>query len=173
MRKTAPLIIFTISLFFITPACEKDDICPSETNATPLLVITFYDIDDIDNDTKKKVRSLRVVGADNDSVLTTIADQTNLDSIGIPLKIFSESTSFVFINNSTQDDTTEETGNRDTLTFNYQNKEVFISRACGYANKYENLNYQHTDDDDEWIKIIQVANENIENQNASHVKIYH
>lgn len=150
-------------------ACEKDDICVD--GDTPLLVVGFYDIND--TATAKKVTKLRVAGMDQEFTVNTVADRTDLDQIEIPLRINSQSTSFVLISNSASNSSNEETGNADVVTFNYETKEVFVSRACGFIANYDSLNGTLTTDTDNWIKGIEIVQTTINDQATAHVKIFH
>ncbi len=150
-------------------ACEKDDICVD--GDTPLLVVGFYDIND--TATAKKVTKLRVAGIDQEFTVNTVADRTDLDQIEIPLRINNQSTSFVLISNSASNSSNEETGNADVVTFNYETKEVFVSRACGFIANYDSLNGTITTDTDNWIKGIEIAQTTINDQATAHVKIFH
>lgn len=164
------LAIGAILLIIISfSACEKDDICVD--GDTPLLVIGFYDINDIT--TVKKVTKLRVAGMNQEFTVNTVTDRTDLDSIGVPLRINNPTTSFVLISNSASNSSNEETGNADVVTFNYETKEVFVSRACGFIANYDNLNGTLTTDSDNWIKGIEIVQSTINDQATAHVKIFH
>src|SRR5690606_12028242 len=171
------LISALLILFITMLSCEKDDICPPEVLTTPHLIITFHDI--ISREERKAVPSLRVVGEDNNTIVNTFDDRVSagLDSIALPLKVYSPSSSFIFISNSAseEDNPDTEMGNADIVTFNYDNTEVFISRGCGYANNYENLvgTFEEGSDGDRWIISLEIVDNTVDNQNAAHVKIYH
>lgn len=173
------LIIFSIILaVFITMlSCEKDDICPPEVLTTSHLIITFHD--NADRDERKAVPSLRILGEEDNNRVNTVNDRVSagLDSIALPLKVYSPSTSFIFISNSASEEGNPdtETGNADIVTFNYDNTEVFISRGCGYGNNNENLigTFEEGSDGERWIISLEVVNTTVDNQNAAHVKIYH
>ena len=139
--------IFFVIAFFSLGACEKDDICVDGN--TPLLVISFYDVD---NPTElKEVTSFRIVGVGQNTTVTSVSDRTDSDSIAIPLKVTENTTGFYFINNSSDVETTDsndetitiEGGDLDTLYFNYDRKDKFVSRACGLIANYENLNRKY------------------------------
>ncbi|MET7030111.1 DUF6452 family protein [Sediminicola luteus] len=164
------LAIGAILLIIISfSACEKDDICVD--GDTPLLVIGFYDVND--TTTAKKVSKLRVAGMDQEFTVNTVADRTDQDLIEIPLRINSPTTSFVLISNSATNSSNEETGNADVVTFNYETKEVFVSRACGFIANYDSLNGALTTDTDNWIKGIEIVQTTINDQATAHVKIFH
>jgi hypothetical protein len=172
MRKIILIIIVGIFLITTIPSCEKDDICPADTPTTPLLLITFYD--DLNRTELKQVTTLRVVTGDNDDQVNTIEDSTNTDSIALPLKVFDTATAFKLIADSQNDSTDIEIGNADIVTFSYDNKEVFISRGCGFANNYENLTETlNNGGDAPWILGIEIQNTTVENQTTAHVKIFH
>lgn len=170
MKKISIVLFIVLTIIFIG-SCEKDDICINAN--TPLLVITFYDI----NDTTiiKAVPSLRVGGIGQEFTVNTIADRTDLDSIGLPLKTNDVTTSFVFIKDSgnSEDDEELEIGNADVITFNYEVIEDFESRACGFIANYGNLTATLTSDTDQWIQDIIITDTLVKNQVAPHVKIYH
>lgn len=149
-------------------ACEKDDICVD--GDTPLLVIRFYDITDTTE--LKPAAGLRVIGLGQNTVVNTFNDRSSRDSIGIPLKISDSVTDFIFILNSADEDG-QETGNADTLRFNYETREVFISRACGFVMNFENLTGELPSDSSPWVQNLSVENPNVQNQSSAHVKIFH
>lgn len=169
MGKASVLLLVLLTIISFA-ACEKDDICVE--GDTPLLVILFFDVD---NPTvEKPVPNLRIIGLEKDSVVNTIVDRSSsLDSIGIPLRIDQNNTGFSFITGSADDENDMETGNIDTLTFNYETKEVFISRACGFVANYEGLTDDLSADTDNWIESIEIVTSSIENSATAHVKIFH
>ncbi|MBT8237050.1 MAG: hypothetical protein HKP38_02180 [Croceitalea sp.] len=170
MKRLLPFLLVIVAFIWFS-SCEKDDICVE--GDTPLLVLGFYDI----NDTlvEKVVPSLRIKEVQQDTILNTFTDRSSaLDSIGMPLRLTVESTSFAFINNSATDsDTQLETGNIDTLTFNYTVNEKYISRACGYVANFNELDTVRQVFTSDWIKRITILKSDIENSNAIHVKIFH
>jgi len=163
--KIALIIVLGIISF---SACEKDDICVDGN--TPLLVIRFYN--EADSANTKNVTTLRVIGLGQTSTVNTYADRSTADSLAIPLNPVSSNTTYLLIANSADEDEVE-IGNTDTLTINYESKEVFISRACGFIANYENLIPSLSTDDDNWIRNIEVISSTVENSETAHVKIYH
>lgn len=162
-------IKYVIVLFLIVFAfnsCEKDDICVDGN--TPLLIISFYDIDD--TETLKAPSNLVVTGQLYDNTFGATIPNSSTDSIQIPLRLEELSTVFSLATNETTDAAND---NEDFITFSYTIKEVFVSRACGYIANYENLTVGLTTDTDNWIKNIEVVNSTVDNENAAHVKIYH
>jgi hypothetical protein len=149
-------------------SCEKDDICVE--GDTPLLILRFYNI--ADTSAVKAVASLRIVGIGNGEPVNTFSDRTSRDSVAIPLRINEDNTQFLLINNSASVEGVE-SGNIDTLRFNYDTGEVFISRACGFVANFTELSDSLVADSDNWIQDIQVALPTIDSQLQAHVKIYH
>ena len=170
MKKLIPILLLTFLIGYFA-SCEKDDICVD--GDTPLLVIGFFDA--IDTTLSKDVPALRIKEIILDSIVNTITDRSSsLDSIGIPLRIAATSTSFAFITNSADDAETEaETGDIDTLTINYESREAFVSKACGFVGNYDNLSITLPESDDNWIQDITIVQQTIENSTNIHVKIFH
>lgn len=148
--------------------CEKDDICVD--GDTPLLIIKFYDDENPDN--SKNVNQLRVLGLGRDDAVDTFADRTTLDSIAIPLRPGETQTTFIFILDSADEEELE-IGNRDTIRFDYNTREVFISRACGFVAQYEDLESELQEGSDNWIRNIEVENAFVQNLDTTHVSIFH
>ncbi|UGU14497.1 DUF6452 family protein [Sinomicrobium kalidii] len=174
--KRLALAFFLIALVAVSfLGCEKDDICPEDSVTTPLLIITFNDNNDPES--LEDVPSLRVIGKDKDEPVTTFADSTDIDSIGIPLKVFANESVFAFIRHTeeiTDAGDTLTVINADTLTFSYRTEQEFISRACGFITNYAELTVtRDQEDEDNWISSLEVVNPTVENQNTTHVKIYH
>lgn len=157
-----------LGLLLMLTACEKDDICVD--GDTPLLVIRFYDAEAPLE--FKQVPSLRVVGLGQNTTVNTIPDRTATDSIAIPLRISEGQTTYLLIRDSADEDDAE-AGNIDTLTFNYDTQEVFISRACGFVANYDGLTDELVKDTDNWIQTIEIVSPLVENQNSTHVQIFH
>ena len=101
-------------------ACEPDDICLEGTPGTPQLIVVFYDKNQPES--KKSVSNLQVKGTD----METLLYDATLDSIAFPLKTLTNSTSFSL--KATQNGIDAE----DMIAFNYNPKDEFIRRACGY-----------------------------------------
>jgi hypothetical protein len=167
----------TIFLFLLLiTSCEKDDICTSTDAKTSYLKIKFYN--NLDRDVLKTVNNLLIVGVNNP---ISYGIESSRDSILIPLRILENNTSYKLIkdytidDNQTPDDLTDDfaTGNEDEIIINYENEEVFISKACGFKNIFNNVNFGFTDDDDNWILNTSVINNIIENEIDAHIYIFH
>ena len=103
MKKLIPVLLLSILLVYFS-SCEKDDICVD--GDTPNLVIGFFD--SADTTLAKVVPSLRIKEIQLDTVINTITDRSsNLDSIGVPLRTNTASTSFAFIIDSADDADTD------------------------------------------------------------------
>ena len=111
-------------LLLLSWGCEKDDICVD--GDTPLLIIRFFDSENPEN--PKSVNRLRVAGLGREQAVGTFSDRATLDSIAIPLRPGETQTTFIMILDSADEEELE-TGNRDTVRFDYETREVFISRA--------------------------------------------
>lgn len=155
-------------LLFPFLSCEKDDICIE--GDTPLLIVRFYDA--LDPESLKPVAGLRVTGIGNGNPVDTFADRSTTDSIGLPLRLDSGATSFAFILNSA-DDNGMESGNPDTLAFQYEVGSRFVSRACGFVGTYDNLQHTTAADADTWISNVEINRALVQFSDSVHVKIFH
>ena len=162
--------IFIVFLLVVL-SCEKDDICPADTPTTPLLILTFADINDPDS--PKAVDNFIAYGLDDTNTVvffnSSIAAST--DSIAVPLRDDSDLTRIVLQRDVLDGDLN--TGNPDIISSNYERQSVFVSRACGFKNTYLNLNTTLENDADLWIQQLQILNSNVEDQISAHVKILH
>ena len=157
-------------------SCEKDDICTTPNADTAHLKIKFYD--QLDQETLKPVTNLLVVGIDN---AFSYGIESTRDSIAIPLRILENNTSYKLIkdytidDNGTPNDTSDDfaTGNEDVIILNYENEELFISKACGFKNIFNEVNFGFTPDTDNWILSSTVITNKIETEDNAHVHIFH
>ncbi|WP_339706376.1 DUF6452 family protein [uncultured Kriegella sp.] len=166
MKKVNIVLSILLGIIFIS-SCEKDDICVD--GATPLLSIEFYDVTDTTE--LKDVTTLVVQGILEDSVYPIITN-VSLSAIELPLRVDATSTTFIISENLTPTDST--TVNKDTITFNYETKELFVSRACGFTANYDNLQGSINDTDaDQWMEEIKIMTTLVENDTLVNVKILH
>lgn len=164
MKQLIILFLITFSLV----SCEKDDICDETTSTTPQVVIEFYNA--ASPNTLKNVSNLKVVANGFTEALT---ETTGVSKIKVPLQINLDATTWQFIENGLDTDTTND--NADVLTFNYSHNDVFVSRACGYKTIFNLTNSNTnlvTSDADNWIDHITIIQPNIETENETHIKIY-
>ncbi|WP_420574333.1 DUF6452 family protein [Kordia sp.] len=180
------ILILLITTAFLSFSCEKDDICVEGTITTPLLVIEFFEINNTSGtDTPKDVTDLWVeavnpnIDEDGNIVDPIQSQEQSVNTISIPLRTQETSTEYRFISDYAIDDMGNQTGNEDIITFNYETQEIFLSRACGYITNYT-LSVPNgavvTADTDNWIDTavgIQVSEIDVQNENVTHVKIYH
>ncbi|WP_417355051.1 DUF6452 family protein [Flavobacterium sp.] len=156
-------------------SCEKDDICAEGTATTPSLIIEFYNRDNRTD--PKNVTYFSYFSAN----LDTIGPLNSENRIEVPLRTDTTATTWNFRLGSSQ--LGEITYNTDVITFNYETKELYISRACGFKS-YFTLNSQSGStpqpvvienpegDDDLWMQDYTIEESNIENEDEVHVKIY-
>ena len=169
MKKVSVLFL-VISVFL---SCEKDDICSSDTDTTPQLILRFYDI--ANQEETKAVPNLLVYGVNslNEIVLFDGIGllATNTDSIAIPLQTSDNFTRFVL--HRDLEDGDFETGNIDIIIANYEREDVYVSRACGYKQIFNNLGIDLEPDPSNWVINSEILSTTINNENEAHVKIFH
>ncbi|SHE98003.1 hypothetical protein SAMN05444278_1118 [Psychroflexus salarius] len=163
------LFIFTVLSIGLS-SCERDDICPENTPTTPRLVVQFFDINN--PEIQKNINELVIQSVDTDN--ENFIEYDNVSEIILPLKTNQNSTQFLMTINANSEN--ESDINTDELIFNYARRNVYINRACGY--KVEFLDFQVTqieesNEDLEWIKATAVQQPNIDNENETHLFIYH
>ncbi|AOW20014.1 DUF6452 family protein [Urechidicola croceus] len=149
MKKYLILAIVIISTLL---GCENDDFCVDPV--TPNLVIRFYDNND--PTVLKRVRKLYVWVNELDTIYENVAS----DSIAIPLNPLEDFTILHLSADDIQDD----------ITINYNKKEVFVGRSCGYKYNFENIGL--TEINNNWILDTEITNETVENE-TEHIKILH
>lgn len=155
-------IFLTILIFLF--ACEPDDICLSEIDDTPKLIIGFYDKN---SGNLKEVENLKIQGLDNDQVYVF----ETIDSIGIPLINNKNLTTFNLTKNFEEDNV--DSGNNDKMFVNYNPNWIYISRACGYITNYDIDNLIIENDIENWIIDSEIITNSIKDEENIHVKIYH
>jgi len=159
-------IVFSALFIVFITGCTKDDICTEETPKTPFLIIKFKS--KINPLLPKEVSNLTVTTIINDENIDLYKSETR-DSIAIPLNTQSNTTNYLLIkgNTSTND------GNTDVVTFNYQRDNSYINRACAFKTIYRDLITQLEVEEDNWINEIEINNSLIENEQNTHVTIFH
>tara|TARA_B100001057_G_scaffold341791_1_gene342659 strand:- start:2867 stop:3352 length:486 start_codon:yes stop_codon:yes gene_type:complete len=155
-------IFLTILIFLF--ACEPDDICLSEIDDTPKLLIGFYDKN---SGNLKEVENLKIQGLDNDQIYVF----ETIDSIGIPLINNKNLTTFNLTKNFEEDNV--DSGNNDKIFVNYNPNWIYISRACGYITNYDIDNLIIENDIENWIIDSEIITYSIKDEENIHVKIYH
>ncbi|MBT8254144.1 MAG: hypothetical protein HKN00_05605 [Flavobacteriaceae bacterium] len=164
---------FGMLLVFLFNGCEKDDICAEATPTTPQLIIRFYDVASPED--LKSVTGLFAYALEDDGSIVPIDGlaQNNTDSIAIPLRTDRTSTRFVLHKDFAIDNNGMLLGNPETITVNYTTDDVYVSRACGYKTVFLDMLFGVSLDTDNWIINSDVVNNNVENQNAAHVQVFH
>jgi len=150
MKKYITVIIIAIISLI---SCEQDSICIDAT--TPSLVIRF---NDFDNRSEIKSVLLDSVWAEDKNLYLK---NKSLDSIAIPLDLNNNSTLYYFGANAVVDQ----------INLNYNRKDIFVGRSCGYKTIYEDLNIKSITNN--WIKEIEIINTIINNDTAAQVIIFH
>lgn len=155
MIRIVKKVLFSL-LLISSISCEIDDICIEEV-LTPKLIIRFYDALE-PNDTKE-VTGLYVWAENKDSIYVDMI----LDSIALPINTFTTETKYLLSQNNVVD----------TLYIHHINKEIFVSRSCGYKFNFELQAQTHTSN--EWISSFETIEspQLIENEQAAHTKIFH
>jgi hypothetical protein len=173
MKKT--ILLLLISCFSFS-SCEKDDICDANTVTTPRLVITFYDINN--SSVEKSVTNLKII-ADGmeDGITYNGSTLFNGSTVSIPLKTDAETTTFHFILNYGSTNTSAP-ANEDIIQFNYNTKNIFVSRACGFKTNFTLdpiTPFIQTDaatPDLLWMEYVTVKKNSIENENETHLEVF-
>ena len=155
--------LFLIGLFYIFSGCQKDDICPPETETTPNLVIEFYDAEDPSR--LKAVENLVVRATDREE---TFLGPVTTNTITIPLRTNENFTEYSFTIDAEGDGE-----NEDIITFSYSPTLNYLNRACGYKVDFLGLGVTTTNDEDNWIFSEVILQENIENEAEAHIAITH
>jgi Family of unknown function (DUF6452) len=166
MKKYFVLLwMLVLANFFF--GCEKDDICEAGTPTTSRMIVEFYD--NLNPNTKKSITNLGIVA----SGLSTGILFNGVSKIEVPLKTDIDNVTYSFILDSQNTDVLLR--NEDKITINYTRNDVYISRACGFKTVFV-LNKTNAipiiTDSNNWIKEIQVAKNNILNEDEIHVKIF-
>ncbi len=158
MKKNQIQLILSISILAILgiSACRKDDICNGD--ATPDLKIKFFAY----NDTiEKSMDTLFVIALPLQD--TVINGNQNITDLSLALNVNEDACGFVLISGQ----------NNDTLLFHYSREKVFVSKSCGYKVNFHNLNVDLQQDNDNWIKQIDLLTTDIVTDSVTHINIYH
>lgn len=151
------LIIFVFN-------CEKDDICLEGTPGTPRLIIRFFDQNEKIIPKPLSNVTIKALSKDVDYVVFSG------DSLGIPLKLISNSTIYTF----TYLDVLDNQEKIDTLKFNYKREDYYVNRACGFLSNLIFTTPALEILDKESIFLgFKILNDTIKNENQAHLAIYH
>jgi len=149
VRKFSIIFFFALALF----SCENDDICL--LNGTPKVIMTFYDADL--PDVRKEVEDLTVYTND----YGVVYDRVTTDSISLDMNLNSELTSYHFDKNETDD----------VLDFSYVKEDVYVSRACGFKTTF--YDFQALARSNNWIRSIEIINNEITDESQTTLHIFH
>ena len=144
--------------------CEKDDICLEGTPGTPRLIIRFFDQNEKIIPKPLSNVTVKALSKDEDYVVFSG------DSLGIPLKLISNSTVYTF----TYLDVLDNQEKIDTLKFNYKREDYYVNRACGFLSNLIFTTPALEILDKESIFLgFKILNDTIKNENQAHLAIYH
>ena len=144
--------------------CEKDDICLEGTPGTPRLIIRFFDQNEKIIPKPLSNVTVKALSKDEDYVVFSG------DSLGIPLKLISNSTIYTF----TYIDVLNNQEKIDTLKFNYKREDYYVNRACGFLSNLIFTTPALEILDKESIFLgFKILNDTIKNENQAHLAIYH
>lgn len=157
------IIFYSLLIIFIFN-CEKDDICIEGTPGTPRLIIRFFDQNEKIIPKPLSNLTIKALSKDEDYVIFSG------DSLGIPLKLTSNSTIYTF----TYLDVLDNQEKIDTLKFNYKREDYYVNRACGFLSNLIFTNPALEILDKESIFLgFKILNDTIKNENQAHLAIYH
>lgn len=151
-------------------ACEKDDICPEDTDTTPLIYVKFYRVDDQNqNNTTGNVYA-KALGF-NDTIFRKGSE------IKLPLQISKEETTWVLTLESLNDEN-QMIVRHDTLKFLYRPRTEYLNKACGYRttfvlNEETKMPILNDNKQGNWISIYELQTSFIENEQEEHLKIFY
>ena len=155
IKKIAIIFVLIVSL-----NCERDDICIDPT--TPKLLVVFYDNT---NQTERKAVSNLKIEVESTDGFVEITHASN-DSIAIPLRVDIDLTKIKLIKKETDQDEII-----DEFTLNYVREEVFVSRSCGYKTIYPQTTQENLTQN--WIASLTINNQNVTDETAKHISIFH
>lgn len=168
LLKFWPQIVLVTCIIFT--GCTRDDICDPNEATTPLLIITFKNSSIPDE--AKAVAGLTILSEYDEEII--IASMVTTDSIAIPLRTAFDDTQYKFI----RAETNTTTVNTDVYKASYTREDVYINRACGFKTVFNELTFieDETDPDNDetpWINQVIINQTNVENENQSHITIFH
>lgn len=193
--KNLKFLILFLAIALIN--CERDDICAATTQTTPRLIIEFYDATDTEellNVSRITVYGEGLLEVDDDGNPiepivesdATLLFNENANTVELPLIIGPEGesqppTTVRYIleketNLRIEDDDLTTNSNIDIIEISYNTEFIYVSRACGYKSNFKSLGVARVTDSDQWITNIEIEETtqgSIEDENTTHVRIYH
>lgn len=154
MKKIIVLIFLAIIVF---SSCEKDDFCV-QNPVTPNLVLEFYDANN--RETLKNFSAL-TVWSESAEKNDTLFNNITRNKLEIPLNQFTTETVYNF----SQNDVVNQ------FTIKYSTEDVYVSRSCGFRVIFNDVSFES---DNTWISSFTPQTlTTIDNQNETHVQIFH
>ncbi len=163
MIQKITLLLFTTLFLW---GCTRDDICPDDTQTTPLLVIKFMDIS---NPTQvKAVDNLRITLANTSQ--TELVPATTDTLYKIPLNPIATSVDYNFTKGY---EGTEP--NTDAFNITYQKgADIYINRACGFRTSFIDIDPTiQAEGSANWMLGNIINNTTVENEDITHITIFH
>lgn len=160
--KLTLLLLTTVFLW----GCTRDDICPDDTQTTPLLVIKFMDISNPSQ--VKAVENLRITLANTSQTEVVIARTDTLYKI--PLNPVDTSVDYNFTKGY---ESTEP--NTDAFNITYQRgADIYINRACGFRTSFTDIDPTiQAEGSANWMLSSSINNTTVENEDIAHITIFH
>lgn len=165
------LVYSSLVIGFLTLlACEKDDICPEDTDTTPLVYVKFYRVEDQNQSNTSGTVYAKALGF-NDTIYRTG------NELKLPLQISKEETTWVLMLESL-DDQNQRQIQHDTLKFIYTPRTEYLNKACGYRttfvlNEQTKMPILNDNKEGNWISIYELQTSFIENEQEEHLKIFY
>ena len=158
------MLLFFTTLFLW--GCTRDDICPEDTQTTPLLVIKFKDISNPSQ--VKAVSNLRITLANTSQTEVVTARTDTLYKI--PLNQTATSVDYNFTKGYE-----ETTPNTDAFNITYQRGEdIYINRACGFRTSFTDIEATiQAEGSANWMLGKSINNTTVENEDTTHITIFH
>ncbi len=163
MIQKITLLLFTTLFLW---ACTRDDICPDDTQTTPLLVIKFMDIS---NPTQvKAVDNLRITLANTSQTEVVIARTDTLYKI--PLNPATTSVDYNFTQGYGSN-----LPNTDAINISYlRGDDIYINRACTFKTTFTDINPTiQAEGSANWMLSTTINNAIVENEDITHITIFH
>jgi hypothetical protein len=156
--------LFFLLAIFTLLKCEKDDICTSDIEGTPRLIIKFVDYENLTINKEPEGFSIRSIS--NEKFIQNNSNDSLLISLD-PNKEFSQ---YEFIINSGS-----ENQNIDTVQINYLREDIYINKACGFKSSFifNSTPFLIISNGDNWIKSYKVLKDTINNEIQAHLAILH
>jgi hypothetical protein len=163
MKRKLTLLLLTTAFFW---GCTRDDICPDDTQTTPLLVIKFMDISNPSQ--VKAVENLRITLANTSQTEVVIVRTDTL--FKIPLNPVATSVDYNFTKGY---ESTEP--NTDAFNITYQRgADIYINRACGFRTIFTDIDPTiQAEGSANWMLSSSINNTTVENEDITHITIFH